>query len=147
MQIKFRTGKKGPNWKTWEVKSCITAFTDMKFYSTMNKIVNEMKVQKRQAADMLVNICNLQKWYPVQPHPLPIKNKTHAYARSPLIRLASWISLGMMVTLFAWMAHRLVSSNNPTKYASLASYNGKSSGTALWNKGTIQDVKWGVLYL
>lgn len=43
-----------------------------------------------------------------------------------------------MVTLFAWMAHRLVSSNNPTKYASLASYNGKSSVSALRMKGTTQ---------
>ena len=37
------------------------------------------------------------------------------YARSPRIRLANWISLGMMVTRFAWMAHRLVSSNSPTR--------------------------------
>ena len=37
------------------------------------------------------------------------------YARSPRIRLASWISFGMMVTRLAWMAQRLVSSNKPTK--------------------------------
>ena len=37
------------------------------------------------------------------------------YARSPRIRLANWISLGMMVTRFAWMAHRLVSLNSPTR--------------------------------
>ena len=37
------------------------------------------------------------------------------YARSPRIRRASWISLGMMVTLLAWMAHKLVSSNRPTR--------------------------------
>ena len=43
------------------------------------------------------------------------------YARSPRIRLASWMSLGMMVTCLAWMAHRLASSNNPTRYASVAS--------------------------
>lgn len=75
MQIKFRT-EKGPNWKTWEVKYCITAFTDMKFYSTMNKIVNEVKVQKTggtHAGKYLRFTKN-----PVQPHPLPIKNKTHA---------------------------------------------------------------------
>ena len=30
------------------------------------------------------------------------------YARSPRIRLANWISLGMMVTRLACMAHRLV---------------------------------------
>ena len=44
-----------------------------------------------------------------------------AYARSPRMRRASWMSLGMMVTRLAWMAHRLVSSNRPTRYASAAS--------------------------
>lgn len=39
-----------------------------------------------------------------------------------------------MVTLFAWMAHRLVSSNNPTKYASLASYNEKKFSECSWNE-------------
>lgn len=42
--------------------------------------------------------------------------------RSPRIRRAKWMSLGMMVTRLAWMAHKLVSSNKPIKYASLASY-------------------------
>ena len=42
-------------------------------------------------------------------------------ARSPRIRLASWISFGIMVTRLAWMAQRLVSSNSPTRYASEAS--------------------------
>ena len=37
------------------------------------------------------------------------------------MRRASWMSLGMMVTRLAWMAHRLVSSNRPTRYASEAS--------------------------
>ena len=40
---------------------------------------------------------------------------------SPRIRRANWMSFGRMVTLFAWMAQRFVSSNNPTKYASDAS--------------------------
>ena len=44
-----------------------------------------------------------------------------SHTRSPRIRLASWISLGMIVTRLAWMAQRLVSSNSPTKYASDAS--------------------------
>ena len=49
------------------------------------------------------------------------ERKTHsmqtedAYARSPRMRRASWMSLGMMVTRLAWMAAKLVSSNNPTK--------------------------------
>ena len=36
-------------------------------------------------------------------------------ALSPRIRLANWMSLGMMVTRLAWMAHKLASSNNPTR--------------------------------
>merc|ERR1719234_4253 len=52
-------------------------------------------------------------------------------ALSPRILLASWISLGMMVTLLAWMAQRLVSSNRPTKYASLASC--RAITAELWN--------------
>ena len=42
-------------------------------------------------------------------------------ALSLRILLASWMSFGMMVTRLAWIAQRLVSSNNPTKYASEAS--------------------------
>ena len=42
-------------------------------------------------------------------------------ALSPWILLASWMSFGMMVTRLAWIAQRLVSSNNRTKYASEAS--------------------------
>ena len=38
-----------------------------------------------------------------------------AYDRSPRIRRASWMSLGMIVTRLAWMAHRLVSSNRETR--------------------------------
>jgi len=37
------------------------------------------------------------------------------YARSPRIRRASWMSFGMIVTRFAWIAHKLVSSKRPTK--------------------------------
>ena len=37
------------------------------------------------------------------------------YALSPQIRLASWMSLGMMVTCRAWMVHKLVSSNSPMR--------------------------------
>jgi len=50
---------------------------------------------------------------------------------SPLILLASWRSLVMMVTLLAWMAHKLVSSKRDTRYA-YAAY--CSANTAwLWN--------------
>ncbi|BAS96270.1 Os06g0159700, partial [Oryza sativa Japonica Group] len=56
-------------------------------------------------------------------------------ARSPRIRRASWMSLGMMVTRLAWMAHRLVSSNSPTRYASAASC---SAATAeLWKRRSV----------
>ena len=37
------------------------------------------------------------------------------------MRRASWMSFGMMVTRLAWIAHKLVSSNSPTRYASEAS--------------------------
>ena len=54
-----------------------------------------------------------------------------AYARSPLILLASWMSLGMMVTLLAWIAQRLVSSKSPTRYASADSWRARIA--ADWN--------------
>ena len=51
------------------------------------------------------------------------------------MRLASWISLGMIVTRLAWIAHRLVSSKSPTRYASAASW---SAATAeLWNRRSV----------
>ena len=37
------------------------------------------------------------------------------YTLSPRICLASWMSLGMMVTRRAWMVHKLVSSNRLTR--------------------------------
>ena len=37
------------------------------------------------------------------------------HALSPQILLASWMSLGMMVTRRAWMAHKTASSNSPTR--------------------------------
>ena len=42
---------------------------------------------------------------------------------SPLILLAKCISLTIIVTLLAWIAHKFVSSNSPTRYASAASCN------------------------
>jgi hypothetical protein len=51
------------------------------------------------------------------------------------MRLASCMSLGIIVTRFAWMAHRLVSSNKPIKYASEASC---SARTAVdWKRYTL----------
>ena len=47
---------------------------------------------------------------------LPVDpRETKIYARSPRMRRANWMSLGMMVTRLAWMAQRFVSSNKPTK--------------------------------
>ena len=37
------------------------------------------------------------------------------YDLSPLMRRASWMSLGMIVTRLAWIAARLVSSKRPTR--------------------------------
>ena len=57
------------------------------------------------------------------------------YARSPRMRRASWTSFGMMVTRLAWMAHKLVSSKRPTRYASDASW---SANTAvLWKRKSV----------
>ena len=47
--------------------------------------------------------------------------------RSPRILLASYISLGIMVTLFPCIAHKFVSSNTPTIYASAASCNANTA--------------------
>ncbi|KAF8019361.1 hypothetical protein BT93_G0129 [Corymbia citriodora subsp. variegata] len=45
------------------------------------------------------------------------------------------MSLGMMVTLFVWMAQRFVSSRRPTTYASAASW---TTATALlWNRRSV----------
>lgn len=41
----------------------------------------------------------------------------HFQNRSPRILFANCMSLDIIVTLFAWIAQRFVSSNNETKYA------------------------------
>ena len=43
------------------------------------------------------------------------ESRNSIYARSPRMRRASWMSLGMMVTRLAWMAAKLVSSKSPTR--------------------------------
>jgi hypothetical protein len=58
-----------------------------------------------------------------------------ANMRSPRMRRASWMSLGMMVMRLAWMAQRLVSSNSPTRYASAASCSAETA--ELWNRRTL----------
>jgi len=51
------------------------------------------------------------------------------------MRRASWMSFGMMVTRLAWMAHKLVSSKRPTRYASDASW---SASTAVdWKRKSV----------
>ncbi|KAK9670692.1 hypothetical protein RND81_13G218600 [Saponaria officinalis] len=45
------------------------------------------------------------------------------------------MSLGMMVTRLAWMAHRLVSSNRPTRYASAASW--RANTAWLWKRRSV----------
>ena len=47
----------------------------------------------------------------------------HCFMLSPWILHANWISFGIMVTHLACMAHKLVSSNNRTRYASATSCN------------------------
>jgi len=60
-----------------------------------------------------------------------IENANTGYARSPRIRRASCMSFGIIVTRLAWIAHKLVSSNSPTRYASEASCKAKTA--ELWN--------------
>ena len=43
--------------------------------------------------------------------------------------------MGMMVTRFAWIAHKLVSSNKPTRYASDASCNARTADD--WNRRSV----------
>ena len=56
-------------------------------------------------------------------HPRHRISGTHA--RSPRIRRASWMSLGMIVTRLAWIAQRLVSSKSETRYDSEASWSAR----------------------
>ena len=51
---------------------------------------------------------------------------------SPLILLASWMSLLIMVTLLAWIAQRLVSSKSDTMYASAAYWSARTAW--LWKR-------------
>ena len=73
------------------------------------------------------------------------------FLKSPRILWASWMSQCMIVTLFAWIAHKLACSIRPTRKASPASCNARTaklwsfrfpcfwmiSFTNLWN-GTLQ---------
>ena len=58
------------------------------------------------------------------------------------MRGASWISFGIMVTLFVWMAHRLESSRRPTRYASEASC--RAIMAPLWNCMFILPRSWAI---
>ena len=59
---------------------------------------------------------------------------------SPLILLASCMSFGMMVTLLAWMAQRLVSSKRPTRYASAASW--RAMMAVDWKEEREEGKRW-----
>ena len=50
------------------------------------------------------------------------------YTLSPWILCTNWISFGIMVTHLACMAHKFVSLNSKTRYASVASCNAITSG-------------------
>ena len=57
------------------------------------------------------------------------------YARSPRMRRASCTSFGMIVTRLAWIAHKLVSSKRPTRYASDASWSARTAED--WNRKSV----------
>jgi len=69
--------------------------------------------------------------WPVAPIHLQLNQK----CLSPRILVARWTSLGMIVTRLAWMAHKLVSSKSPTRYASAASC--KASTAWLWKRKSL----------
>ena len=56
---------------------------------------------------------------------------------SPLILQANCMSLGMIVTHLAWIAHKLLSLNRLTRYASLASCNAIMA--VLWNRTPVKN--------
>ena len=58
------------------------------------------------------------------------------------MRHANWVSLGIMVTFFAWMAHRLEFSRRPTRYASEASC--RAIMAPLWNRMFILPRSWAI---
>ena len=67
--------------------------------------------------------------------------KGASYDRSPQIHLASWISFGMIVMCLAWMAHKLVSSNKLTRYASAASCSARIAPLA---KFSLPFMSWAI---
>ena len=71
----------------------------------------------------------------ILPNLVTQRQTQQVYARSPRIRRASWMSFGMIVTRFAWIAHKLVSSNRPTRYASEASCNARIA--VLWKRKSV----------
>ena len=71
------------------------------------------------------------------------------YVLSPWILCANWISFSIMVTCLACMAHKFVSSNNKTRYASAASCNAVTAAGNTLNTSplccmscTISPTKW-----
>ena len=64
------------------------------------------------------------------------------YDLSPRIRRTSWMSLVIIVTLFAWTAQRLASSRRPTRYATEASCS--SIIAPLWNLMFILLRSWAI---
>ena len=54
-------------------------------------------------------------------------------ALSPWILCTNWISFGIMVTCLTCMAHKLMSSNNKTRYASAASCNAVIAASDILN--------------
>jgi hypothetical protein len=47
------------------------------------------------------------------------------------------MSFGMIVTRLAWIAHRLVSSNRPTRYASQASWSASTASD--WKRRSAEN--------
>lgn len=101
---------------------CIT-----ELYINYTTLTNSMQLVKIRIDSSLNNfrVSLINDWIKIikKTNILAYWTRWEIYARSPRILRANWISLGIMVTRLAWMAHKFVSSNRPTRYASLASCN------------------------
>ena len=99
-----------------------------------NLLTYQMKIL---CCDFIESVVHFEKWYICIPQRGSMKavwgrfhhnsiqalewEEFHYSLFIPLILLANCISFGIIVTRFAWIAHKLLSSKSPTKCASAAS--------------------------
>ena len=89
----------------------------------MSRIIERIREQSVHHQQSLIHLCSA------------CACRVPVYARSPRMRRASCMSFGMMVTRFACIAQRFVSSKSPTRYASLASC--RAITAELWKRRSV----------